>query len=206
MVHWLHKLDNLKSPSRSKIGEMPDGTISVKEHPLFLCYYGDHRSCSINTDNWKTSLIVWNNSADIRKLPPQIRVNFEEMLTICGLPENASGYIPRDELSENLYRAELGLPLRFGHRVITFIEDEAIFRRVYDGIKYYCGILHIDTPACAGSENSEIYIGPARSFNLIEHRGAGKMFFHAIPDDEHLEHFNLLIPARGMYVGGKQAT
>jgi hypothetical protein len=202
MIHWLHKLDNLKFLSRSKIGEMPDETISVKDHPLFLYYYGDHRSCSISTDNWKTSLIVWNNLADIRKLPPQIRVNFEEMLTICGLPENASGYIFGDELSENLYRAELGLPLRFGHRVITFIEDEAIFRRVYDGIKYYCELLHIDTPACVGPENSEIYIGSARSFNLIEHHGAGKMFFYAISNnDEHLRLFNLLIPARGMYVG-----
>lgn len=206
MVHWLHKLDNLKYLSRSKTGQMADGTISVKDHPLFLYYYGDHRSCSINTDNWKTSLIIWNNSADVHRLPPQVHVNFEEMLTICGLRRDAWGYIPGDELSENLYRAELKLPLRFGHRVITFIENEEVYEKVYDCAKYYCDILGIVfNKECVGQETPNTYIGSflseiSRDSTNVQH-GIGRMYFYIIPDGALNKHFNILIPNRGIYVG-----
>ncbi|MBE6447527.1 MAG: hypothetical protein E7015_03535 [Alphaproteobacteria bacterium] len=133
LVHLFHKLTSGIRSNNYASGKDTVGNSDIRRHPLFLYYYGDHKSCNINDNNWRTSLFVWNSLK-----PKNIgRVNFEEMLTICGLPQNSIGYSIGDELSENLYRTSKKLPLRFGHQLFTCFESETVKRKVIECIGYY---------------------------------------------------------------------
>lgn len=76
---------------------------------------------------WKASMLPW-----IKVNGSEVCVNLEEIRTILGLPWDAeaedflrtSSFLEGDELSENLFRMELGLPLRFGHRHATSAPDQ----------------------------------------------------------------------------------
>ena len=98
--------------------------IDITKHPLFKYYYAQKID---DTKMWKVQMMPWHVWTNGKVY----RVNFEEMLTIVGLPVDQCGYKPGDELSENLYRAEKGVPLRFGHKMFTYYES----KKVYDNVK-----------------------------------------------------------------------
>lgn len=131
LVHWFHFLNDGERAKQYKRGVCERLITEVNNHLLYSFYY---EGKNVELPETKASLFIWSSlTSDV----PIYRVNFEEMLTICGLPSNKNGYKVGDELSENLYRAERGLPLRFGHKLMTFVESRSIKLKVYECINYY---------------------------------------------------------------------
>lgn len=138
MVHVFHLFtpadedDDIAVSSKHSIylaGQDDDGSYNIALHKLFRYYYKhfiDLRSRIKDEALLCAHLMPWHNFTNENCY----RVNFEEMLTIAGLPPDAEGYQPGDELSENLYRAERGLPLRFGHKLFTYYESGKIYEKV----------------------------------------------------------------------------
>lgn len=178
LVHLFHKLNNYKRSINYSSGKDMSESSDIRRHPLFLYYYGNHTACDIKEDDrWKTSLFIWS----ALKLGNRGRVNFEEMLTICGLPmENSIG----DELSENLYRASKKLPLRFGHKLLTFVESNAVKRKVIECIGYYyskfkeLGELSVPTGESKKTKNDYDF----HSSGMTRLDGIDGMYFYTIPN------------------------
>ena len=182
LVHLFHKLNNYRRSINYSSGkDGVSGSSDVRQHPLFLHYYGDHKACDIKKDDrWKTSLFIWS------ALNPdnQSRVNFEEMLTICGFPmENSTG----DELSENLYRASKRLPLRFGHKLFTFVESEAIKQKVIECIGYYYSkfkkLGEFIVPIRESKKTKDDYDFHSSGMTRLD--GIDGMYFYTIPNYIH---------------------
>ena len=69
-------------------------------------------------------------------------VNFEEIRTILGSPNTIKNFLNGDELSENLYRAHIGQPLRFGHGSRGFYEDNKVINEAIETVASLHSILH----------------------------------------------------------------
>lgn len=138
MVHIFHLFTPAEEegetplPSRHSIysaGQDDEGLYNIVSHKLFKYYYEhfiNSRSKIKDKAYWCAHLMPWHNLTN----EECYRINFEEMLTIAGLPVNETAYQPGDELSENLYRAEKGLQLRFGHKLFTYYESNKIYEKV----------------------------------------------------------------------------
>lgn len=143
LVHAFHRINSLEnvgngmSPKKLiyyKNGCTNSGISNVVKHPLFKYYFENFIGTRQKIDdhvNWKAQMMPWH----VLTTEKVYRVNFEEMLTIAGLPvkvddQATEGYESGDELSENLYRAEKGLPLRFGHRMFTYYESNEVYEKV----------------------------------------------------------------------------
>ncbi len=137
MVHVFHGINSLKNVGSEiskklvyyKNGCTNSGISNVVKHPLFKYYFENFIGTRQKIDdhvNLGAQMMPWH----VLTTEKVYRVNFEEMLTIAGLPIDAEGYEPGDELSENLYRAEKGLPLRFGHRMFTYYESSKVHEKV----------------------------------------------------------------------------
>lgn len=179
MVHLFHKLNNFERSNNYTSGKNSLAISDIRMHPLFLYYYGNHKSCNLNDETWKTSLSIWNQS-----MPDNSgRVNFEEMITICGLPETATEYIIGDELSENLYRASKKLPLRFGHKLFTFVESKAVRQKVIDYILYYYNkfkeLGSLESPVLKSEKAKTDY--DLHSLGMVKADGIEGMYFYTIP-------------------------
>lgn len=180
LVHLFHKLTNYARSNNYASGKDSEGKSDIRRHPLFLYYYGDHKSCNINDNNWRTSLFVWNSLK-----PKNIGcVNFEEMLTICGLPANSIGYAVGDELSENLYRASKNSPLRFGHKLLTFVESEAVKQKVIECIGYYYNTFkkleEFKPPVNDSKKTKDDYDFHSSGMTRLD--GIDEMYFYTIPN------------------------
>ena len=174
LVHWFHFLNDGKRAKEYKGGR--EGLITkVDNHPLYSFYY---EGKDVKLPETKASLFIWSSlTSDV---VPTYRVNFEEMLTICGLPSNKHGYKVGDELSENLYRAEKGLPLRFGHKLMTFVESRSIKLKVYECIDYYrihFPMLQLKPPVY-GEFSCKDYDDNSR--NMAKIKGLDGMYFYTI--------------------------
>lgn len=203
LVHLFHKLTNRRRADNYATGKDAFGASGISKHPLFRYYYGDHESCNINNDKWKTSLFVWTTMRNTIG-----RVNFEEMLTICGLPVNRKGYNVGDELSENLYRASKNLPFRFGHKLLTFVENETIKQKVTECVDfYYRNFKELGTCRLPQNDSSEAKKDYDRySADMTRLDGIGEMYFYTIPNSVPDEKFELLnlknseTPGNGYYI------
>lgn len=181
LVHLFHKLNHYERSIGYSSGKDGSGSSDIRRHPLFLHYYGDHKACDIKKDDrWKTSLYVWSSL----KPDNQERVNFEEMLTICGLPDTEFGYLYGDELSENLYRASKNIPLRFGHKLFSFVENKVIKQKVIESIDHYYTTFkelgELSVPTKESNKTKDDY--DQHSLGMVKLDGIDGMYFYAIPN------------------------
>lgn len=116
------------------------------------------------------------------------------MLTICGLPVNRKGYNIGDELSENLYRASKNLPFRFGHKLLTFVENETIKQKVTGCVDfYYRNFKELGTftpPKNDSSKAKEDYDRYSADMTRLD--GIDGMYFYTIPSSVLDKKFELL--------------
>ncbi len=129
MTHWYHYLRN---PKRYD-DECTGNNLNLQNYYLGTYYWSGLDNCVTqwNTNRRKISQEAWSDRSITR-----YRVIFEEIRTILGVP--CGGNIQRyngdykngDDLCENLYRIDIGAPLRFGHSFEKFYEDRKVINKV----------------------------------------------------------------------------
>ena len=62
---------------------------------------------------------------------------FEEIRNILGAPANVEDRRHGDELSENLYRMCIGMPLRYGYLSAKYYEEKRVIDRVIKSCTSY---------------------------------------------------------------------
>jgi hypothetical protein len=132
MTHWFHHL-------RNTVRRIDERNLNQNNRKNFENYFlgryywhGLNRCVTewsgrvISEEPWRANCIFG----------PTNYVTFEEIRTVLGAPYLGSienypqNYIQGDDLSENLYRMCVGLPLRFGYALQTFYEDVKVINRV----------------------------------------------------------------------------
>ncbi len=193
LVHAFHRIDNacrryaysLGGKLNCKVktmGELAKHMVrNAREHHLFKYYYKN--VWSEDEKKLKISLMPWHVKDSIKD---EFYVNFEEMLTIAGLPVGAEGYEPGDELSENLYRRENGLPLRFGHKMFTYYESKEVYESVKSCVETNLKAIEIlsqgqEYAERFSEEESEQYV---KIEGLSEKEGFNGMYYYTI-DETH---------------------
>jgi hypothetical protein len=136
MLHWFHFLRFPDRYERERTnaeytlcGETLRG--GGNYHSLGTFYWF---ALAGNDSREKESWFYWKGSDQIRRIFP----SFEEIRTILGAPSvtlfsevtgapqsifSSYKYFNGDELSENCYLAETGLPIRLSHEPAVFVED-----------------------------------------------------------------------------------
>lgn len=123
LIHWFHYL---RDPNRV----LQDKNLNDKhfEDNVLSRYYFN---ASAANDTGKTvSESIWHAKG---------KLSFEEMRTILGASPNLGqeNYKQGDDLSENLYRKNIGIPLRYGYTKHTFYEDNEVIDKVFDSCNFY---------------------------------------------------------------------
>lgn len=90
-----------------------------------LPYWNDP-TLETTTEREKVTRSKWNT----HDKEGNAHFSFEEIRTILGVPSNFPLYHNGDDISENLYRTCVGLPLRYGHDDEEFYEDNRIIDRI----------------------------------------------------------------------------
>lgn len=111
------------------------------------------------------------------------KIACEEIRNILGKQRNVTNnpgltnnsYFEGDDLSENLYRACLGKPLRFGHDTKDFYEDNKVIDAVINvtatNISGYS--VNVENPLYRNTENIDIGCDPS----YYTQRGLGESCF-----------------------------
>jgi len=124
MTHWYHYLRNPKQYTYES-----DGTnLDLQNYYLGAYYWSGLDNC----------VTQWNTAR--RMVSQEAWGDFEEIRTILGVP--CGGNIQRyngvykngDDLCENLYRIDIGAPLRFGHDANKFYEDRKVINKVLNAV------------------------------------------------------------------------
>lgn len=131
MLHWYHHLRNVDRMNK-EAGRVTKPHFHT--HFLGKYYWGGLNSCA---NEWRGRLVSeqpWLAFSVI--FGPADYVNFEELRTVLGVTYRGSidqyqqNYLQGDDLSENLYRMCIGIPLRFGYGRDCFYEDTKVIDRV----------------------------------------------------------------------------
>jgi hypothetical protein len=129
MIHWFHEL---RYPHRKIIEDNSDPNNELFLGNYFLgAYYWSF--C------YKESPNLINVKNDLRVLGSQLNwnhvnnptVSFEEMRTILGVPTDIH-YVNGDDIAENLYRACISTPLRYGHANNVGYEDSRVIDKIIE--------------------------------------------------------------------------
>ncbi len=101
LCHWYHFLRN---PGRKR--QETDFQGNILDHQLGRYYFeGTKPTFGDQKREIQAEVSIWNNGGHIA---------IEEIRTIFGAPRDEN-YEEGDELCENLYRTDIGAPLRYGH-------------------------------------------------------------------------------------------
>lgn len=100
------------------------------------------------------------------------RIDFEEIRNILGVSDVAAiaGTISGDDLSENLYRMCIGVPLRLGYSDRTYYEDNLVINRVVESCTSYREYYNCIPKALGevdfahGNNNNRLGLGNCRVF------------------------------------------
>ena len=122
LTHWFHFLKNQKR-YHSEVSNK-----NLLESNMGKYYWNDFIDNKNDSEEYITG-VQWRGSMTGKRpaCPEEIR-------NILGMPLESSNFENGDDLSENTYRKELNLPLRFGHRNIGFIESEEAIKKVLSNI------------------------------------------------------------------------
>jgi hypothetical protein len=124
MLHWYHRL---RTPQRQideeNIGQpLVDRDLHLDDYSLGQYYWAN---IEMQPDQRTISEYAW-------RFNPTPNASFEEMRTILGVYSDIEEYKEGDDISENLYRKNKGIPLRYGHIIAKngFYEDNRIIDKV----------------------------------------------------------------------------
>jgi hypothetical protein len=115
LIHWYHLLRNEKRQDAEISNQF-----RLNTYPLGKYFWHD----LLADVNGATAEQI---AVSAKKWESRGALSFEEMRTILGVPcdkiiDNMN-YLPGDDISENLYRMCIKVPLRFGHDNLEFRED-----------------------------------------------------------------------------------
>ena len=107
LCHWFHSLQDFERVQKERC--MPG---QIFDHNL--SYYYFHDANPITSEEIEENDRLAKAASESMLWGNKVTVKVEEIRTILGAPKDKY-YQEGDDLCENLYRMELGLPLRFGH-------------------------------------------------------------------------------------------
>jgi hypothetical protein len=127
MIHWFH---HLRNPKRYYEEINSGDTKSFNSMLPIHQYYWDGIAIGQTNQNYKRIWSAGNFNAHL---------DFEEMRNLLGMPHDfVQNCLRGDDLSENLYRINRGLPLRFGYSGTSFYEDKRVIDRVINACMGNC--------------------------------------------------------------------
>ena len=134
MLHWYHEL---RDPNRKNVEKTGQPFVSLHLKDYFIGrYYWDFCSTFFEKDIINSNMLISerNWTTDNNQNFIINNVNFEEMRTIIGVP-NDLNFINGDDLFENLYKACIHEPLSCGHGNTSGYEDTRVIDKIIDVCK-----------------------------------------------------------------------
>lgn len=130
LLHWFHELRDVsrfavEGWSFTASGVRPD--LDVWRSPIIRYYWGEPQPSHTALTQKRATLSPWILSCSGDAACD--RVDVEEIRAILGAEPDVDDYLEGDDLSENRYRTELGLPMRFGHNRFLFFEDAQVISK-----------------------------------------------------------------------------
>ena len=167
MIHWYHWLRNAV-----RFNKESDNIYGIRLDCALLSKHYWGKVVDKNDNNMEIRMLIseknWKNTFDL--------VDFEEIRAILGAPAAIQGFLNGDELSENLYRAHIGQPLRFGHGSRGFYEDNKVTDEVLNTVTLYSCMLgekfNKNNLRCEGDEvgfqhnEGRVGLGECRVWNI----------------------------------------
>lgn len=128
LLHWFHQLRNSNRFAYEATGQLKveEGVDPCSSSPIIRYYWGGLHAKARGLGEWLITMSPWLCSKADRG------IDVEEIRTILGASPRLAGYLEGDDLSENLYRTELKLPIRFGHDAFCFFEDEQVIQKALE--------------------------------------------------------------------------
>jgi hypothetical protein len=127
MIHWYH---SLRHPNRldREVNSIDCGLLADElwKFPISWHYFRDIAGLMTMDEYTRMSIsgFYWRNRIN--------QFSCEEFRTIIGSPNIIvdAAIVNGDDLSENLYRACIGVPLKYGHNDSSFLEDNRVIDKV----------------------------------------------------------------------------